>query len=290
MDFAAQGNHAFLILAHEDEQMLRRIVNRVSPLGPTYLHIDAKTNISKWQCDDLPCKFVEERIRVFWGHWSAVEATVLLLETALSDPSNTRFTLLSGSHYPILSNKALELKAKPSGNIIGSRPAPNMPDGSRPEVDYQRRFYRTLRPNGLWSRIKNGVMNRVVFYRRPLDWRSVTPSSGMRAGESYWSLDREFADYCVERIRSSSPLIEYFKLIVCSDEKVFATLYGEFTGEISLEGTTFSKWMERPHQSGQFPAPISRIDIEEVIPLDRFWFARKLRSSDSMILDWLDEF
>lgn len=290
MNFAAQGNHALLILAHQDEQMLRRIVNRVSPLGPTYVHIDAKTNISKWQCDDLPCIFIEDRIRVFWGHWSEVEGTVLLLEKALADPSNMRFTLLSGTHYPILSNQTLELRAMASGNVIGSRPAPNMPDGSRPEVDYQRRFYRTLRPNGLWSRIKNGVMNRVIFYRRPLDWRSVTPASGMRAGEQFWSLNREFAEYCVERIRSSSPLIEYFKLIVCSDEKVFATLYGEFAGEISLEGTTFTRWMEKPRLNGQYPAPISRADIEEAIEMDKFWFARKLGSSDSRILDWLDGF
>ena len=286
----AQGNHAFLILAHEDEQMLRRIVNRVSPLGPVFVHIDAKTNISKWQCANLPCRFPKERIRVFWGDWSAVEATVLLLEMALADASNTRFTLLTGSNYPILSNQALTIKANSSGNTIGSRPAPNMPDGSRPEVDYERRFYRTTRPNGMWSRIKNGVMNRVVFYRRPLDWKSVAPSSGMRAGEQCWSIDREFAQYCVERIRSSSPLIEYFKLIVCSDEKVFATLYGEFAGQICLEGTTFTKWMGMPHLKGQRPAPITRSDIEAVIPLDKFWFVRKLWSSDSVILDWLDEF
>lgn len=289
MEQAVQGNHAFLILTHDDEKMLSRIVNRLSPLGPVFVHVDAKTNISKWQLDDLPCTILQERVRVFWGDWSAVEATVLLLEAALTDQSNMRFTLLSGSHYPILSNEELQLRAMTSTNVIGSRPAPNMPDGSRPEVDYQRHFYRTSTPNGTWSKVKNGIMNRIVYYRRPLDWKSVTPLSGMRAGESYWSINREFAEYCVRQIRSSSPMIAYFKLIVCSDEKVFATLYGEFSGEVSLDGTTYSKWMEKPHHTGRFPAPVSKIDIEEVRSLDKYWFARKLRSSDSDLLDWLDE-
>jgi len=36
-----------------------------------------------------------------------VEATTLLLENVLADSSNTRFTLLSGSRYPIVSNEEI---------------------------------------------------------------------------------------------------------------------------------------------------------------------------------------
>ena len=213
-----------------------------------------------------------------------VEATTRLLERALDDPSNVRFTLLTGSHYPIMSNQEIELRARDAGNLIGSRSAPNMPDGSRPESEYRRRYFRTKKPNGLWSKIKNGFMNRCVYYGRPLDWKAVTPPSGMRAGEQSWSLDREFAQYCVAQIRSASPLINYFKRIVCSDEKVFATLYGEFANEIGLEGTTYSKWAGGPN-----PVPISREDIQGALERYPFWFARKFTSRDSSLLDWLDE-
>jgi hypothetical protein len=285
MGFMTEGRHAFLILAHEDRNMLRRIVNRISTLGPVFVHVDAKTNISKWRSADLPCTFLQARIPVFWGDWSMVEATVLLLEEALADSSITRFTLLSGSHYPIISNQEIALKARESGNIIAARIAPNMPDGSRPEIEYKNRFYRTKKPNGLWSQTKNAFMNRVIFYRRPLDWKSVTPPTGMRAGSQYWSVEREFAEYCVAQIRSSAPLITYFKQITCSDEKVFATLYGEFTGQIAIEGTTFVKWTGRAN-----PNSLSHSDIEKAILRDQFWFARKLKSNDSIILDWLDEF
>jgi hypothetical protein len=277
------GNHAFLILAHEDEAMLRRLVRRLAPLGQIYVHVDAKVDLGRWLWDDLPCTFLSRRVPVYWGDWSIVEATTLLLERALEDKSSVRFTLLSGTHYPIISNVEIEKRASEAGNLIGSRSAPNMPDGSRPESEYLRRFFRTKRPNRKWSRAKNGFLNRVVFRNRPLDWKAVAPITGMRAGEQFWSIDRDFAEYCVSQIRTSRPLIKYFKKIVCSDEKVFATLYGEHAGDIVLEGTTYSKWAGGPN-----PKPISREDIEEAIAKD-FWFARKFKSSDVATLNWLDE-
>lgn len=278
------GNHSFLILAHEDEAMLQRLVRRIAPLGPVYVHVDAKTDLSQWRCDDLPCVFLPKRIPVYWADWSILEATTLLLEAALADRSISRFTLLSGTHYPMISNQEIEKKASQVGNLVASRDAPNMPDGSRPESDYQRRFYRTRKPNGLWSRVKNGFMNRLIYFRRPLDWRAVAPATGMRSGEQFWSIDREFAEYCVSQIRTSRPLIEYFKHIVGTDEKVFATLYGEFGHDIVPEGTTYSKWAGGPN-----PVDISRDDIVRASALDQFWFARKFGSSDSAILDWLDQ-
>jgi hypothetical protein len=220
---------------------------------------------------------------VFWGDWSIVEATVLLLEEARESSGADRFTLLSGTHYPIISNEAIVQRAARSGNIIAARAAPNMPDGSRPESDYERRFFRSRRANGSWARVKNGVANRVLF-RRSLDWRSLSPSCGMRAGSPYWSLEPDFVEYCISQIRSSRPLIEYFKKIVCSDEKVFATLFREFSNVESNEGTTFVKWNGNAH-----PERLFRGDLEKATDGDQYWFARKFYSFESEILDWLDE-
>jgi hypothetical protein len=253
-------------------------------LGPVFIHVDAKTDISKWRHTDLFKFFIPQRIPVYWGDWSIVEATTLLLENALQTPSNTRFSLLSGSHYPILSNADIEERAQGVGNLVASRSAPNMPDGSRPESDYLRRFFKSKRPHSSWTRLRNGVINRVLYFGRPLDWKSVAPSTGMRAGEQFWSIERHFAEYCVAQIRAQTALVKYFKQIVCSDEKVFATLYGEYANDFVLEGTTYSKWVGGPN-----PQPLSRRDLELAIDRDTFWFARKFTSRDSELLDWLDQ-
>jgi hypothetical protein len=275
-------NHAFLVLAHEDELMLTRLVNRLAPIGQVLIHVDAKTNISKWKFDGANSTLLRKRIPVFWGSWSMVEATMLLIEEALSDPAIERFTLLSGTHYPIISNDDLTQRASSSGNVIAARVAPNMADGSRPVSEYERLFLPTRRPNGSWSKVKNGLANRVPW-QGPLDWQSVCPATGMRAGSQYWSLQRDVVEYCATQIRSSRPLIKYFEKIVCSDEKVFATLYSEFSDEVSSEGTTFVKWNGSPS-----PDALTRSDVESAIRMDQFWFARKFHSNEPETLDWLD--
>src|ERR1017187_5448659 len=277
-------NHAFLILAHEDELMLTRLVSRLASVGQVFVHIDAKTDISKWQFNDANCTLLRQRVPVFWGAWSTVDATMLLIEEALSEPTIDRFTLVSGTHYPIISNEVLAQKAYSSGNIIAARMAPNMADGSRPVSEYERRFLRTRRPNGSWARVKNGLVNRIPW-QGPLDWQSVCPATGMRAGSSYWSLQREVVEYFFTQIRLSGPLIKYFEKIVCSDEKVFATLFGEYSDGASNDGTTFVKWDRKQKPN---PEPITRPDIERAIRLDQYWFARKFHSYEPTILDWLD--
>ncbi len=272
-----------MILAHADEAMLRRLVTRLAPLGPVYVHLDAKTDVAGWGVGTMACQFIEPRVAVYWGDWSMVEATTSLLESALTNDLNQRFTFITGSHFPIISNDDMDQRSTGDANFIASRRAPNMPDGSRPEIDYERRFYRTKRANGPWSKLKNGAMNRILYYRRPLNWRDVSPDTGMRAGESYWSINRSFAQFCVDQIRSSDKLIEYFQRIVCSDEKVFATLYGEFAGEYTGEGTTYSKWA-----GGANPISLTRDDITSARTVKEFWFARKFSSAQSEFLDWIE--
>jgi len=277
-------DHAFLILAHEDELMLTRLVNRLASVGQVFVHIDGKTDISRWQFNDENCTVLRRRVPVFWGTWSIVEATMLLMEEALSESTIDRFTLISGTHYPIVSNEVLAQKARSSGNVIAARMAPNMADGSRPVSEYERRYLRTRRPNGSWAKVKNGLANRIPW-QGPLDWESVCPATGMRAGSAYWSFQRDAAEYLFTQIRLSGPLVTYFHKVVCSDEKVFATLFGEYSNGVHNEGTTYVKWDRKPKPN---PEPITQPDIEKAIGLDQYWFARKFHSYEPTILDWLD--
>jgi hypothetical protein len=283
-----EKNHAFLVLAHTDFQMLSRLVRRMSKIGPVYIHIDLKTDISSWPLQQIAstCEILPNRVPVFWGDWSQVEATTRLIEAALLNVKVTRLTLISGSHYPLLSNNQIEAEAKKVNNVIAARPAPNQPDGSRPEIEYSRRYYRSRRPNGLSAILKNAFMNHIIFRHRSLDWESVTPPTGMRAGSPYWSVQRDLAEYLVHEIRSNRSLISYFTKIVCPDEKVFATLSAEydFLSEMK-EGTTFAKWKRR-----QNPEPLTKADIENAIKEHKFWFARKFGSGSQILLDWLDDF
>jgi hypothetical protein len=206
------------------------------------------------------------------------------MEAALANPTVQRLTLVSGSHYPLWSPRELSSLAKNAGDVIATRRSPNQPDGSRPESEYERRFVPLFRPFSLGFRLANALVNRIWYLGRPLDWRAVTPDTGMRAGSTWWSLERGSASAIVTRLRAGGPLIDYFKKIVCVDEKVFATLYAQLHPEPLADGTTFAKW-----DGGAHPTPLTRDDIAVVRQESNFWFARKFSSSNTELLDWLDQ-
>jgi hypothetical protein len=100
-----RGTVAYLILAHAADEQLRVLTNALlsDRRSRVYLHLDAKVLDLNWIESMICPRFVliEERTALNWGGYSIVEATLRLLRTALSDPTNRRFVLLSGSCFPL---------------------------------------------------------------------------------------------------------------------------------------------------------------------------------------------
>lgn len=96
--------HAYLILAHNEYKVLQELVSSIDHIdNDIYIHIDKK--VSRLPC--LKTKysqlfFIEERIKVYWGCLSVVEAETILIENAYSSNINYNYYhLLSGIHYPL---------------------------------------------------------------------------------------------------------------------------------------------------------------------------------------------
>ena len=92
---------AFLILAHGDAPHLERLCHALQP-HPVFLHVDAKANLPSERLAALPgVTFVKPSVKVHWGDFSMIEATLALIETARSAGRFDRFVLLSGACYPV---------------------------------------------------------------------------------------------------------------------------------------------------------------------------------------------
>jgi len=73
-------------------------------------------------------RFTPERDEVWWGDYSQVEATLMLLRTALEDPQHfDRFVLLSGADYPLRSTAAVErfFESHPQNEFVNVVEMPN---------------------------------------------------------------------------------------------------------------------------------------------------------------------
>lgn len=72
-----------------------------------FVHVDGKVDIEpfKESCHDLPnVYFVENRVRVYWGGWNSIVATMNGYEFAIKTGEYTRFVILQGQDYPLFSN------------------------------------------------------------------------------------------------------------------------------------------------------------------------------------------
>ena len=107
MSQGSENHHnAYLILAHEDVDMLNILTQRLVNTGFVYIHLDRLSKIQVEQVTPDPKLKVTKQIKVNWGGFSIVEATRLLADQAIAEGA-TRLTLLSGLSYPIVSDEKL---------------------------------------------------------------------------------------------------------------------------------------------------------------------------------------
>lgn len=95
---------AFLILAHGDFPHLQRLCTVLGSDDDIIIHIDLKTPIESLAKHKFSpnVRFVRRRVHVHWADISMVDATLSLIDDALSTgESYLRLVLLSGSCYPI---------------------------------------------------------------------------------------------------------------------------------------------------------------------------------------------
>ena len=149
---------AYLVMAHRDALMFRRLVAALPETASVYAHIDARVDVKPFEVGCPSVIFLEHRLSPNWASWTIVEVATLLLEAALRDTSVARCTLLSGRcFYPILSPNALTAwEEDPLRAINRWCPAPN-PKWGKEAWRFERRWNTTGRRKpdsltraGLW--------------------------------------------------------------------------------------------------------------------------------------------
>lgn len=105
------GKICYLILAYNDPKHLYRLVSRLNDRADFYIHIDKKSNIEPFKkiVKDFPnVILIENRVKVYWGGFSIVQAELNLIEAALNKKEPYfRYVLLSGADYPIKTTKEI---------------------------------------------------------------------------------------------------------------------------------------------------------------------------------------
>ena len=280
---------AFAVLAHQDPEMVRRLAAELSG-HPVVVHVDAKVDIGPFE--RIPgVRLVQDRVKVNWGGFSVVEATLRLYRDCLDelgDEPNAAVALLSGSDFPVRLVEEFEeyVAAAPWSEHIRAVP---LLDGNRPlENRIRRRWCFDLVPPkvGGWRRRRNAVIRRILAWALPrrsmARYKSLTP-----AVSSQWTL---LSRACLEDLLPTAHDPSYqrlFRRTFAPDELFFATLvhsspwaaHTEFGG---VESRGDKETTEFPNFHYIDPSVAVWLDDSHAAKVagSGAFFARKLRSRD----------
>jgi hypothetical protein len=280
---------AFALLAHRNPWAVERLVRTlVSADHLVVVHYDLKAPRSHYRRlaqSFAGCKNVRfaRRVRVAWGEWSMVVATLNCLEEIQAAGWQPEYVLhASGVDYPIRSSAELiAFLARNRGKeFIETAHAEHdrWVKGGLQEERYQYRFYfnwhEQKRLFELCFAIQKALQLKRIFVR------------GMEPhiGSQWWALTWETLQKVMELARQPD-IRSFFRTTLIPDELFFQTLVHHVVPETHIVNRTLTLY-----QFSDYGNPVTYyVDHLEYLLRQPFFMARKLSAHDPALFDALDE-
>lgn len=164
------------------------------------------------------------------GGWSSIEATILLLKSAINNTDIQRFVLLQGLEYPIESNQYINDFFEKNKNIEFIK-AQNISDSNNYKDTHKYRLYWNLDNTSVFNKLFM-KMNSLLFLKTK--WipkfkkNYVIDNTGNRnmifQGCAQFGITRELAQYIIDYYDTNPNFNKYFKTMYAPDEAYFHTI------------------------------------------------------------------
>jgi len=219
-------NVAYLVLAHNNPGVLERAVAALSSDNcDFFIHIDRKSDLQQFSAiRGENVHFSEDRLPLYWGEFSLVRATLLLLRDALASRRTPDYcVLMSGTDFPLRSGRYVQkfLAANESDvnnglefiNVV-KVPAPGKPLSRINTLRFPRSQPVRHLAGRAWAKL--GLPER--------DYRNYLGDLEPYSGSQWWALSREACEYILEFIERNPRFVKFFENIFAADESFFHTI------------------------------------------------------------------
>ncbi len=214
---------AFLILAHSDALHLERLCRILHPHS-VFVHIDGKARgfpIEKIAA--LPgVTIVKPSIKVHWGDFSMIEATLTLLRTAREKAQFDRYVLLSGACYPVQPLPALEAALALDSTREWIALTPITRESHLFSLIGRRwRMAPIVRQTTLDRQLRSGWNKASKMIGRDLEREiGMTPYFGSQ----WWALTGDCVAMILEFVNSHPSFVHAYRSVYAPDEHFFHTI------------------------------------------------------------------
>jgi hypothetical protein len=273
---------AHLILTHANPEQLGRLIGRLAhPDCCVYVHLDLKTDISAF--GHLAKKgrvvFVQNRVKVAWGDYTIVQATINGLEEIMATGIAYEYiNLLSGQDYPIKSTEYIHRQLSAQTGKAFMHTLIVATEWQEAITRYTKYHLSYLNFPG--SFYVESLLGKLLPDRK-------FPGNMTPVGRSQWfTISRQHVAYILDFVKKSPGFVRFFKLTWAPDEFFFQTiLYNSpHQQEMVNDNMRYIDWSEGKAN----PKVLTMADADALTATPAL-YARKFNPAiDSQILDYLD--
>lgn len=272
-------NLSFILLAHEDPITLRPLlISLLSSGSNVFLHYDAKQSssfevaVAELGLDHHNGKlFIVDSIKVSWGEWSIVQATLNCLKFARHINDNADYyILLSGSCMPIKPISLFKefLGVKKSFDFIESVDMTKESWSIAGSNKYRYEFFHIFN----WRRFPK-LFDFSLYIQRKLGIKRSMPL-GHKAfeGSQWWCLRAQTVQDILDFLASSPKIIRFYRSVWIPDEIFFQTIVQSIVPSHQIRQDIP---MHYEFNSLGVPRVFYNDSFEELLYINKF-FARKI--------------
>lgn len=271
------NKHAYLIIAHNQFEILKYLLKKLDfEYHDFYILIDKKCNFDKNEFNNI-VKYSKiywvNRINVYWGDYSQVEAEIILLKEAIKQQY---------SFYHLLSGVDLPLK---SANTIYEYFEQNQDTQfievvNEPTDIFENRYkYYYFLQKYSSSKILSFVNRCIVYIQKIIHFNRIDTSYNYAKGANWFSITNQLAKYVINK---ENEIKRLFKFGLCVDEVFLQTLLLSSNDKFTYinNNLRFTIW-DKEHVSS--PKILTIEDYDYICQSDAL-FARKFNIEKSLDL------
>ena len=271
--------HAYLIMAHNEEEILKMLLKRLdSEQNTLYVHLDKKFKIDINHLESIVKKskihFIERR-RIYWGTYSQIWCELALLEEAVKE-KHDYYHLLTGVDLPLKPNEEIDsfFEANKGKEFVSFDKVANETRNFTKRYD---KFYFCARYSGknvilkmvcrlchLFLRVCAEILSLVVRNRSKKYYDFI-----FMKGSAYFDITHDLATYV---LKHKNLIRKMFRFTACCDEVFLHTIAynSPFKEKLTFRGTRFLDWSN--HRGSP---EILTMDHYDDIYSSKLLFARK---------------
>ena len=274
---------AYCIVCHKFNKILKNCIELLNSNNcDIYIHIDKKSNIKNFKEIENKTIFIENRINVFWGHYSQIEATLELLNSSRSKKYDYIF-LLSGDDLPLKTNEYIEkfLERNNGMEFIDIKECP---------INFVERRIKRISSVIDCKRDKNFIEKKYSKFMRAfrkmfkIENKYFKELPKIYHGSNWFGITNQCRDHIFHYLTKNPNYIKAFEYTKCGDEEFFQTLIMDtpFKEKIYIKKGINSNLRYIDWETGpEYPRVLNEKDYEKILGSE-YLFGRKFDESLDM--------